>query len=376
MELKLIDIVTLMMIFQLSIFTYFLVDKGRNRLSNRILAIFFIAQIIGISDTLISSLYPDFYAVTPLVAIIGSPVRFLWAPLMYIYVKSLVYTDFSLKRIHLLHMIPFFAIALKLIIYYYILDVVAVSNFPEEGGQLFTQQGISGRYLLYVHVMIYNLLALITLENFKSKIKNKIAAIESMKFSWLKFILYGYILASFTSIVLHIPAVEIHPSTGNLLTFIAFLVFFTMLFYKALINPDLFLGTEENPKYKSSPLAERDAKLILKKMDQFMQINQPFLDPSITVKQLADKLTISDRVLSQIINEYMKQNFYDFINNYRINFAKNLLNNPVDDKMTVLEILYEAGFNSKSAFNVAFKKETGLTPSQFRRINELEINAN
>jgi AraC-like DNA-binding protein len=149
-----------------------------------------------------------------------------------------------------------------------------------------------------------------------------------------------------------------------------------MLFYKALINPDLFLDIEENPKYKSSPLAEKDAKLILKKLDQFMQKDKPFLDPSITVKQLAEKLTISDRILSQIINEYMKQNFYDFINNYRINFAKKLLNNPVDDKMTVLEILYEAGFNSKSAFNVAFKKETGVTPSQFRRSNELELSSN
>jgi len=364
------------MIFQLSIFTFFLIDKGRNQLSNRILAIFFITQIIGVSVTLIGSLYPDFYAVKSFLAIIGIPVRFLWAPLMYIYVKSLVYTDFSLKRIHFLHMIPFFAIALNLIINYYFRDITTVSNFPEERSRLSALLGITARNLLYLHVMIYNLFALITLEKFKSKIKNKIAAVESIKFSWLKFILYGYIVASFTNIILHIPALEIDPSTSNLLTFFAFLVFFTMLFYKALINPDLFLGTEENPKYKSSPLAERDAKLILKKLDQFMQIKQPYLDPSITVKQLADKLTISDRVLSQIINEYMKQNFYDFINNYRINFAKNLLNNPVDNKMTVLEILYEAGFNSKSAFNVAFKKETGVTPSQFRRLNELDMNVN
>jgi hypothetical protein len=264
MELKLFDIVNLMMIFQLSIFTYFLIDKGRYHLSNRILAIFFITQIIGISATLIASLYPDLYAVTPSMAIIGSPVRFLWAPLMYIYVKSLVYTDFSLKRIHLLHMIPFLAIALLLIINYYIRDVATASNFPEEGGRLSTLRGNSARYLLYLHVMIYNLLALITLEKFKSKIKNKIATVESIKFSWLKFILYGYIVASFTNILSHIPAVEIATSTGNLLTFIAFLVFFTMLFYKALINPDLFLGTEENPKYKSSLLVKRDAKLILK----------------------------------------------------------------------------------------------------------------
>jgi AraC-like DNA-binding protein len=265
---------------------------------------------------------------------------------------------------------------LQLIISYIIRGVATLSYYPDEGGVLSALGANSARNILYLHVMIYNLLALIALEKFKSKVKNKIAAVESVKFSWLKFILYGYIIASLSSIILHIPAVEIDPSTGDLLTFIAFLVFFTMLFYKALINPDLFLDIEENPKYKSSLLAEKDAKLILKKLDQFMQKDKPFLDPSITVKQLAEKLTISDRILSQIINEYMKQNFYDFINNYRINFAKKLLNNPTDEKMTVLEILYEAGFNSKSAFNVAFKKETGVTPSQFRRLNELEISSN
>jgi AraC-like DNA-binding protein len=272
-------------------------------------------------------------------------------------------------------MIPFFAIALLLIANYYILDLAAVHNSPDEAGRLSASPGILVRYLLYLHLMTYNILALITLEKYKNKIKNKIAAIESIKFSWLKFILYGYIVASFTSIILNIPSIDIDPSTSQLLTFFAFLVFFTMLFYKALINPDLFLGTEEYPKYKSSQLAERDAKLILEKLDQFMQKDQPFLDPSITVKQLADRLTISDRILSQIINEYLKQNFYDFINNYRINFAKKLLHNPADNKMTVLEVLYEAGFNSKSAFNVAFKKETGVTPSQFRRLNELNIKA-
>jgi AraC-like DNA-binding protein len=375
MELKLIDIVNLMMIFQLSIFTYFLIDKGRNHLSHRLLAVFFIFQIIGVSDTLIASLNPDFYAVSPFLEVIGSPVRFLWAPLMYIYVKSLVYTDFTLKRIHLLHMIPYFSIAFSLIIIFYGRNESAVRYFSEQESRLTAIWGISTRYLLYLHVIIYNLLALITLERFKRKIKNKIATVESIKFSWLKFILYGYIVASFTSIILHFPGVEINSSTSNLLTFIAFLIFFTMLFYKALINPDLFLGTDENPKYKSSPLAERDAKLILKKLDQYMQLNRPFLDPSISVKQLAEKLTISDRILSQIINEHMNRNFYDFINNYRIDFAKNLLKNPVDEKMTILEILYEAGFNSKSAFNVAFKKETGVTPSQFRRLNELEMKA-
>ena len=196
MELKLIDIVNLLMIFQLSIFTFFLVDKGKNHLSNRILAFFFITQIIGISDTLVSSLYPDFYTATPIMAIIGSPVRFLWATLMYIYVKSLVYTDFSLKRIHLLHMIPFFAIVLLLLANYYILDLAVWYNSPDEEGRISASPGILIRYLLYLHLMIYNVLSLITLEDLKGKIKNKIAAVESIKFSWLKLIRINWIAKS------------------------------------------------------------------------------------------------------------------------------------------------------------------------------------
>jgi len=61
------------------------------------------------------------------------------------------------------------------------------------------------------------------------------------------------------------------------------------------------------------------------------------------------------------------QNFYDFINRYRILEAKQLLTNPKDPKITVLEVLYEVGFNSKSSFNTLFKKYTGLTPTEFRK---------
>ena len=357
MELKLVDIVNLLMLFQLSTFTYFLIDKGRSILSNRILAGFFIAQILGVTGSLIASINASFYAGIPILPIITGPIRFLWAPLMYLYVKSLVYTDFSLRHIHLLHLIPSFSVMLLIFLTLFAGKNAAGPSFAEKISQLSQQSGITLGHLLHIHVLTYNMFALITLEKFKRKIKNKIASIESVKFSWLKFILYGYIVASLTNIILPIPALGIDPMIGNLVVFAAFLVFFTMLFYKALINPDLFTGTDENPKYSSSPLAEKDALSVLKKLDQYMEENRPYLDPSITVKQLADNLSISDRILSQIINEYLKKNFYDFINNHRINYAKNLLHQSVDTKLTVLEILYEAGFNSKSAFNVAFKKK-------------------
>ena len=169
---------------------------------------------------------------------------------------------------------------------------------------------------------------------------------------------------------------EINPATSSFLILLAFLIFFTLLFYKALINPDIFGRTDENPKYKTSSLSTDEAKQILERLEHEMQSKKPFLDPAITIKQLAKELAISDRILSQIINEYKQQNFYDFINYYRINFAKKLLINSEDAKKTVLEILYEAGFNSKSAFNLAFKKGTGITPTQFRKKRLVEISIN
>ncbi len=71
----------------------------------------------------------------------------------------------------------------------------------------------------------------------------------------------------------------------------------------------------------------------------------------------------------------MQSNFYDYISKYRIEEAKSILSDQSSNK-TVLEILYEVGFNSKSSFNTAFKKYTGVTPSKFKRNSQPEIRLN
>jgi AraC-like DNA-binding protein len=100
-----------------------------------------------------------------------------------------------------------------------------------------------------------------------------------------------------------------------------------------------------------------------------MQNGKPWMEPELTVNQLASRLSLKPRMLSQAVNDILGQNFYDFINRYRIEEASRLLTNPKDDKITILEVLYEVGFNSKSSFNTLFKKYTGLTPTAFRQKN-------
>jgi YesN/AraC family two-component response regulator len=99
---------------------------------------------------------------------------------------------------------------------------------------------------------------------------------------------------------------------------------------------------------------------------KFVLENEPYLDSSLTIQELAKQVNIPVRDLSVLINHHMNQHFFDFINEFRIQKAMQILKDQSKNKLTVLEILYEVGFNSKSSFNTAFKKHTHKTPTEFR----------
>jgi AraC-like DNA-binding protein len=97
-----------------------------------------------------------------------------------------------------------------------------------------------------------------------------------------------------------------------------------------------------------------------------MKENEPFLDPSLTIQELSNQINIPVRDLSVLINHHINQHFFDFVNEYRIQKAMNILKDASKKHLTVLEILYEVGFNSKSSFNTSFKKYTNVTPTEYR----------
>ena len=99
---------------------------------------------------------------------------------------------------------------------------------------------------------------------------------------------------------------------------------------------------------------------------------KPYLNPDLNLDNLAETLSIPTRNLSQIINVAFNQNFFDFISDYRIHEARRVLSDPAYKKQTILDILYEVGFNSKSSFNQLFKKKTGMTPSEFRKKSRIK----
>ncbi len=120
-------------------------------------------------------------------------------------------------------------------------------------------------------------------------------------------------------------------------------------------------------KYKGSYLNPQEAKEYLQKMLYLVEVEKVFSDADISLHSLAEKLATSPRNLSQIINEQLGKNFYEFINEYRVNEAKKILVSPRSGQLSVLEIGHRVGFNSKSAFNRAFKQFTHMTPTQFKK---------
>ena len=124
---------------------------------------------------------------------------------------------------------------------------------------------------------------------------------------------------------------------------------------------------EAREKYQGSPLADADKDRYLKSLLDYVEREKPFLNPKLTIEQLAQEIGINRFYLSQIINEKLNRNFSDFINAYRIKETQRLMRSPDHQHLNILGMAYESGFNSKSSFNSAFKKLTGMSPSQYRQ---------
>jgi AraC-like DNA-binding protein len=101
----------------------------------------------------------------------------------------------------------------------------------------------------------------------------------------------------------------------------------------------------------------------------YMKTEKPYLISDISIDKLAEMLDLTSHHLSQIINEQFGKNFFEFINEYRVEEVKQQIARNRGEKYTLLSIAHDSGFNSKSTFNSTFKKYTKLTPKQYMNTN-------
>jgi adenylate cyclase len=120
----------------------------------------------------------------------------------------------------------------------------------------------------------------------------------------------------------------------------------------------------------NSGIAQRDmdkAKAVFTQLEAFMATDLPYLNPALTLRSLAGQIQIHPNQLSWVLNEYARKNFNAFINHYRIEHFKKLATDPANAHISLIGLAYESGFNSKTVFNTAFKKEVGMTPSAYQK---------
>ncbi|MEL6843561.1 MAG: helix-turn-helix domain-containing protein [Bacteroidota bacterium] len=126
-------------------------------------------------------------------------------------------------------------------------------------------------------------------------------------------------------------------------------------------KPDL----KPHPKYEKSGLSLEQAYALIQQLEELMEVDKAYLNPQLTLKELADQLEISKHYVTEVLNTYLEQNFYQFVNAYRVKEARTRIERNEGDNL--LEIAFASGFQSKGTFNTYFKLLVGTTPSQYRR---------
>lgn len=133
------------------------------------------------------------------------------------------------------------------------------------------------------------------------------------------------------------------------------------------------LAGESKQKYERSTLPQEQADKIHHGLIDLMQTEKSYKESELTLAGLANRLSVHPHKLSQVINTYENKNFYDYVNLLRIEEFKHIVHLPKNRQFTLLSLAYEAGFNSKTAFNRNFKKITGQSPSDYLKAANIQL---
>lgn len=369
MQSSLNAILSSAVVFQLLFAAAFLLFSARgNKLSNRLLGVFLLILAINTADIVLrlfglDSAFAGFMFVTDANV-------YTFGPLIFLYTQSVVYKDFKLNWRQVWHFIPW--------LLFFLFFTLALVLSGETGADI--QENIQSYELpayinvialsFYLHTGLYMVASFRTLRKYRKALKDRFAAVQKINLNWLGFMLKTFAAIGLISF-LH-AVINSTISTSYMEITLAALViiefyFINAVLFKALRQPQLFSGLSQAAeiRYADASIPEEQLQAHSKALNLLMTEDQIFLDADINVEVLAQRLDLHPKKLSQVINRSFNKNFFDFINDHRIEFAKKrLVEKP---EKTVLEVLYESGFNSKSSFNTVFRKQTGMTPSAYRK---------
>ena len=238
--------------------------------------------------------------------------------------------------------------------------------------------------VIYIQIFTYFVLIFLMLKKYKQILTENYSIPVLGNYRWLMQFAILLLTVSFISLIKNIILLFnlAYLDLALEIVLIFILIFISWLLIKSLQNPGLFTGVYshvqlvrdmvrniERSEFSSQKqlMESEEDKKFAEDLNNYMLSQKPYLNASLSIADLADQLKIPLRELSIFINHKLNKHFFDFVNEYRIEKAMEILENPGNNDMTILEILYEVGFNSKSSFNTTFKIYTGLTPTEYRK---------
>lgn len=301
----------------------------------------------------------------------------LHGPLLWFYVKSLTSPGFKINPLHLFHFAPF-------AIYCVLHSFNFIQLSAEEKLALVKNEVFTSTIMFKIGVMVvgissigYNLVALNLLQKHLKNIKNTFSDIEDKDLKWLKTLVMASLIIFLTNVLLYNVNNYFHFSKYFKLSQIAYSfssVYVFFIGYFGIRQGQIFVdnlpseikNNENSGKNEDVNVTEKKLHShIINRLILLMENDQPYLDPGITLLRLSNLLKIKPEMLSEVLNSSLNQNFFDFINRYRIEEFKIKCLSKEYSHLSIMGIAYDCGFNSKAAFYRAFNKFEGSSPTAY-----------
>ncbi len=295
---------------------------------------------------------------------------------LYMYIKSGTIPDFKIKAKELLHLIPFvFHFFAKI----YANKVAGVMECYDEGSCLNVDNDyVTGFYIFkYLVMLIYIYLSYQLVEKHKRSAGSSRDAIINIWLSNLVkgtfFLFIGIMLIQVFRLAFPVLLYDRMLITSTLATFFIYILLFMANNYSTLFVAERVRESRkivaENDNYKN-PEREKlnnKEKALMQKAEKYISNNKSYLNGMLTLKDMADELGCPQRHLSHCINVAKGQSFTNYINTFRVEHLKGLLDDPKNKNYTILSLAEDSGFNSKTTLVRIFKQHTGMTPSEYQQ---------
>lgn len=345
-----------------------------------------------------------FYKIQQVVAIsfyFTIPVTMALIPLFYLYADCLTTPCKSFKVTGWLHFLPSIIIALAMLPYWWLtnterIDFVSTGLGHSESQWIITYITWIFRVGVFVFINLQFIIYLFffqrLIKRHKKSIQQVFAYTENINLRWLFNLFLGFFV--FLFVLYSSRFFGIRDDVNHRIIFnIGFIAINLYIGIKGVIQPNVYslfknddqiaeslevnhlfpIGVtseeikEEVSKYSTSRLTDELRNQIKQELLEYMQKRQ-YHKLNFNIEDIAEALNTNTRYISQVINETFEMNFFNFVNKFRIDDAKEILQSKDSEKYTIEGVAKMVGFNSKSSFNGAFKKSTGYTPSEFKNL--------